>query len=311
MEENDGLALPSPSRTHHSHSASGSGLSSTTSGTNLKAKKGKRTKTGCLTCRKRRIKCGEEKPICANCIKSKRNCEGYNQPIVWKSHTEGWATPYSPIAYQSYDQFGGTSEYTPGNIFSTVPAQRHYGIPLDEYGNQIPMTPHITGPMGLSTTQYDLPAFLDPSHQVHENGFGQFSPSSTNMTMSVDGTQSFLSPLQLPQMSPLSPNSFHHPVQNPPQSFTLPFHPSPTPHNVAPHFINQHSTPTPPATARPLVSQDTGEYFTPQHPETAMDVDSAPKLEEINLSQVPPTSWHATENGSSHRRSLNRQFQGT
>ncbi|RPA71606.1 hypothetical protein BJ508DRAFT_217872, partial [Ascobolus immersus RN42] len=39
----------------------------------------KRTKTGCLTCRKRRIKCGEQRPICANCIKSKRSCEGYNQ----------------------------------------------------------------------------------------------------------------------------------------------------------------------------------------------------------------------------------------
>ncbi|WBW71648.1 DNA-binding transcription factor, zf-fungal binuclear cluster type Gsf1 [Schizosaccharomyces osmophilus] len=37
----------------------------------------KRTKTGCLTCRKRRIKCDERKPICYNCIKSKRQCEGY------------------------------------------------------------------------------------------------------------------------------------------------------------------------------------------------------------------------------------------
>ncbi|TAQ90278.1 hypothetical protein B7494_g1398 [Chlorociboria aeruginascens] len=44
----------------------------------------KRTKTGCLTCRRRRIKCGEEKPICQNCIKSKRQCEGYNQRVVFK-----------------------------------------------------------------------------------------------------------------------------------------------------------------------------------------------------------------------------------
>jgi hypothetical protein len=44
----------------------------------------KRTKTGCLTCRKRRIKCGEEKPTCSNCIKSKRQCEGYNQRCTFK-----------------------------------------------------------------------------------------------------------------------------------------------------------------------------------------------------------------------------------
>lgn len=51
----------------------------------LKAKLSrKRTKTGCLTCRKRRIKCGEERPICKNCVKSKRHCEGYNQRVVFK-----------------------------------------------------------------------------------------------------------------------------------------------------------------------------------------------------------------------------------
>ncbi|KAK3069349.1 hypothetical protein LTR53_012373 [Teratosphaeriaceae sp. CCFEE 6253] len=44
----------------------------------------KRTKTGCLTCRKRRIKCGEEHPVCRNCVKSKRHCEGYNQRVVFR-----------------------------------------------------------------------------------------------------------------------------------------------------------------------------------------------------------------------------------
>jgi hypothetical protein len=36
----------------------------------------KRTKTGCQTCRSRRIKCDEGKPECHNCIKSKRQCGG-------------------------------------------------------------------------------------------------------------------------------------------------------------------------------------------------------------------------------------------
>ncbi|KAF2636770.1 hypothetical protein P280DRAFT_492759 [Massarina eburnea CBS 473.64] len=50
----------------------------------------KRTKTGCLTCRKRRIKCGEERPTCANCIKSKRQCEGYNQRVIFKPPMGNW-----------------------------------------------------------------------------------------------------------------------------------------------------------------------------------------------------------------------------
>lgn len=53
----------------------------------------KRTKTGCLTCRKRRIKCTEERPICNNCIKSKRECEGYSQPVVFKTSLGGWYGP--------------------------------------------------------------------------------------------------------------------------------------------------------------------------------------------------------------------------
>ncbi|KAJ9668697.1 hypothetical protein H2201_001340 [Coniosporium apollinis] len=38
----------------------------------------RRTKTGCLTCRKRRIKCDEAHPTCRNCQKSKRECLGYD-----------------------------------------------------------------------------------------------------------------------------------------------------------------------------------------------------------------------------------------
>ncbi|KAL2316154.1 Transcriptional regulatory protein moc3 [Schizosaccharomyces pombe] len=37
----------------------------------------RRTKTGCLTCRRRRIKCDETKPFCLNCTKTNRECEGY------------------------------------------------------------------------------------------------------------------------------------------------------------------------------------------------------------------------------------------
>ncbi|CRG86865.1 hypothetical protein PISL3812_03877 [Talaromyces islandicus] len=57
----------------------------------------RRTKTGCLTCRKRRIKCGEEKPRCNNCIKAKRECEGYTQRVIFK-HALG---PFGGGAFQS------------------------------------------------------------------------------------------------------------------------------------------------------------------------------------------------------------------
>lgn len=37
----------------------------------------RRTRTGCLTCRKRRIKCDERKPHCFNCERSRKVCLGY------------------------------------------------------------------------------------------------------------------------------------------------------------------------------------------------------------------------------------------
>ena len=73
-------------------SSAGPGDSSPTaiSGSANSSKMRKRTKTGCLTCRKRRIKCGEERPTCANCIKSKRQCEGYNQRVIFKPPMGDW-----------------------------------------------------------------------------------------------------------------------------------------------------------------------------------------------------------------------------
>ncbi|CAN8102184.1 unnamed protein product [Discula destructiva] len=63
----------------------------------------KRTKTGCLTCRKRRIKCDEAKPTCSNCIKSKRQCEGYSQRVVFKSPMGAIpGGPFGPLPYHHH-----------------------------------------------------------------------------------------------------------------------------------------------------------------------------------------------------------------
>ncbi|KAK1598319.1 uncharacterized protein LY79DRAFT_506574 [Colletotrichum navitas] len=36
-----------------------------------------KVRTGCITCKKRHVKCDEAKPRCGNCLQSRRRCEGY------------------------------------------------------------------------------------------------------------------------------------------------------------------------------------------------------------------------------------------
>lgn len=46
--------------------------------------KGGRTKTGCVTCRRRKKKCDEARPECNNCVKNAFWCEGYPERIFWR-----------------------------------------------------------------------------------------------------------------------------------------------------------------------------------------------------------------------------------
>lgn len=46
-----------------------------------------RTKTGCLTCRRRKKKCDEAKPECNNCIRGGFVCEGYSLKSVFAKPT--------------------------------------------------------------------------------------------------------------------------------------------------------------------------------------------------------------------------------
>ena len=42
-----------------------------------------KTRSGCITCRRRRVKCDEGTPSCMRCKKSGRSCEGYDTPVPW------------------------------------------------------------------------------------------------------------------------------------------------------------------------------------------------------------------------------------
>ncbi|KAF2032020.1 hypothetical protein EK21DRAFT_62027 [Setomelanomma holmii] len=98
----------------------------------------RRTKTGCLTCRKRRIKCDEAHPSCRNCQKSKRECLGYDpifkqqpgpaqiQPAPNSGPAPHSTTPVpapAPPASSTYSQSPVPQGYAPASSSGYAPVQ--------------------------------------------------------------------------------------------------------------------------------------------------------------------------------------------
>ena len=53
-------------------------------------------RTGCQTCKKKRLKCDESKPFCQQCAKRNVQCEGYRKDYKWRSFEDTSFTPSKP-----------------------------------------------------------------------------------------------------------------------------------------------------------------------------------------------------------------------
>ncbi|KAM6537075.1 hypothetical protein FALCPG4_003030 [Fusarium falciforme] len=100
----------------------------------------RRTKTGCLTCRKRRIKCDETHPTCNNCKKSKRECLGYDP--IFRQQPGGQSSSNIQPAPSSQR----TPPAIPSSVPSTIPSSiaTNPGLPAratNSYGSQPSMLP--------------------------------------------------------------------------------------------------------------------------------------------------------------------------
>ncbi|PWY66158.1 acetyltransferase [Aspergillus sclerotioniger CBS 115572] len=60
-----------------------------------------RTKTGCMTCRRRKKKCDEQHPACNNCIRGGFLCEGYSSRSTWQKPSNS----KTPVPLQSKDGY--------------------------------------------------------------------------------------------------------------------------------------------------------------------------------------------------------------
>ena len=65
-----------------------------------------KTRNGCRTCKKRRVRCDETKPDCVRCISLNKVCEGYEPPQVCRppplGHNEWMLTKAPRYGYSSH-----------------------------------------------------------------------------------------------------------------------------------------------------------------------------------------------------------------
>ncbi|RGP72357.1 transcriptional regulatory moc3 [Fusarium longipes] len=68
---------------------------------------GRKVKTGCTTCRIRKIKCDEAKPFCQKCVKTGRTCDGYEsvfRPFASASASDNHRTDVKDASQKSTNQ---------------------------------------------------------------------------------------------------------------------------------------------------------------------------------------------------------------
>jgi hypothetical protein len=166
----------------------------------------KRTKTGCLTCRKRRIKCGEERPTCNNCIKSKRHCEGYNQRVIFKPPIGDWPGLQQGAA--------GTLPYHNGMLPAAAPYQRAVPPPINtQDAGFTPLQPRPIHRTVLDENgqpvQFGPPSAGGMSYMAAPHAYPMPSPHTPLPPSWTPATPQYGHPMFPPQESPMSASTYH------------------------------------------------------------------------------------------------------
>ncbi|KAJ5212715.1 uncharacterized protein N7498_004361 [Penicillium cinerascens] len=134
-----------------------------------------RTKTGCMTCRRRKKKCDEQHPACNNCTRGGFLCEGYSTRTPWQKPSSSKA----PVPLQSkegYPDLGGQylQETAPPHdrqpaMIDHTESRKMKPIVLDESerpGQQYSTSPTGTAPSHASWTKRAWPG-PGPGHHPY------------------------------------------------------------------------------------------------------------------------------------------------
>ncbi|KAL5901267.1 hypothetical protein ACKVWC_001063 [Pyricularia oryzae] len=141
--------------------------------------RGLRTKTGCLTCRKRHKKCDERLPICSHCATSNRDCVWPDIQAMDAAATSAAAAPQlsSPTAGSSQSQDGD-----PRGSYGSMGSSSHNSSPSARRGyspDPAPTRPSLPPPGPVAPTlDYNFPNGPIPdSHNIVDPALAAMYPN--------------------------------------------------------------------------------------------------------------------------------------
>ncbi|KAL4895174.1 hypothetical protein BDV59DRAFT_174590 [Aspergillus ambiguus] len=145
-----------------------------------------RSRTGCGTCKIRHKRCDEAKPICANCSKTGRICDGYIDPLTG-GRVGGHATavsrihcfgPRIPIANEQEAQ-GFRFFQAATEIQLDAALQNHgWAPPFLQLAHQDPAICHAVIATGIMSKRYQINELFTPwnvqANSLYQSALGQY-----------------------------------------------------------------------------------------------------------------------------------------
>ncbi|KAL8842924.1 MAG: hypothetical protein Q9170_000328 [Blastenia crenularia] len=230
-----------------------------------------RTKTGCMTCRRRKKKCDEQHPECNNCLRGGFVCEGYTVRNTWQKP----ANTKMPIPLQSKN--GG---YPPQPLPRNMPPYSRYGPePGPEYPGPPPMAQNMHPPHDGDRMK---PVMVDDERNQDYNASppgGQGKPSPYAKTARpYPSNPPYASKYQGVEPGDERPGSNHESTSYPPPD-TNSMHPPPNvgrSNSVHSQYSTQSSQPPPHNSAQGIAQ--TALHLRPSPPQRRSDMTERDKM---------------------------------
>ncbi|KAF2643294.1 hypothetical protein P280DRAFT_249075 [Massarina eburnea CBS 473.64] len=202
-----------------------------------------RSRTGCLTCRQRKLKCDEKKPVCGQCCKASRECVPSSGIVFRHQHNASMNGDDSGDENTLKGFYAYKNTFDDDTIWMDIPKQVTFINTTNPYLD--PFTPDFDN---MSTASVDSPPPFEPrppitswptSNNIHTV---TSTPSSTGPDMFPTSAPMCFTP-ELEALPPLERSSFQSP---PTSSAGTPISPQVSLASHFPSYLNHAASMTPP-----------------------------------------------------------------